>query len=316
MAALMLSIALPSGLVQAEVAAQRHKAASRARPDPVTDPSPPVPPDPLTQPCAKGVEDRASGLCAQWAAADAARAGAKGLAWLVFASILAAVLSCGAAIATVMALRENRKTADMLAKAFESGRALVLPRRAFVTVQVSPQLSGDPDYRLIEAGFDWRNFGERPALQVQVRQALLAQPRDVGAPVQAPADDTAEWFSLAAGEDLEGRIGNLPHDRMGEVVQGLCDLYLVGEVWFRDQLDPDRIRQELYVMRADVAAPAGNDWQETSVIDLHLTRVEAAKAKPSRSVRGAIESWILDRKALEIRTMLSKLGEADQAAML
>ena len=296
----------------AQTPAQRHTS-GHARPAAVAEPASP-PPDPMTQPCARGNDLRTSALCAQWKMADAAHDGAKGMGWLVFASILAVCLSFTAAALVALSLRDGRKTAQMLAKAFESGRAVILPQRAFVTAHIKPQMFGDPDYSLVEAGIDWRNFGERSALHVQMRHALLVQPRDVGAPLSVPAGLETGWISLAAGEVVEGRVETLPQDQMAAVARGELDLYLVSEVRFRDQLDPDRVRQEQFVMRADLTDIVPEMTSGGQTVALQLTPVEKVAAAKGATVRGVIEGWILDRKASEIHNMLSKLDATPPVA--
>ena len=184
--------------------------------------------DPLTAPCAPGADNRASDLCAQWKAADAARLSAIWTRLAGLLAILGLAIGSGTLLAAIAAARYAREAARQAKRAADvadtansdarlaTERMLAENRRA-IRVETLPLLTLQRSFDGMNIDWPWsspeqagtgtayeggpaeltlrlKNHGKGPALEVQI---VFELPEEEN-PLSMPAPYSALGLALMA----------------------------------------------------------------------------------------------------------------------
>lgn len=225
----------------------------------------------IEQPCEPGEDVRTSDLCAQWKAADAARASAVWTERMFWLSLVGLLVGAGTLFAAVMAARyakhaarEARRTADT------AHNALVYSERAWITVD----LFADGDFTFHPTGsaslpvwLEVKNIGRTPALNVHTDMTMITTMEDHPNVVKEFADahrvkDTKNSRSLLPGDAYPRKW--VPHL---DSWKGSSYAIIVGCVTY-ETLPDDALHQTTftyYVGRGEVGRLDGTDIAQGEV---------------------------------------------------
>jgi len=233
---------------QAVAAAKRAQGASRVVPTIVETHH-----DNPNSPCRVGDDNRASDLCAQWKAADAARdslivaqqaladqRSATMVAWCVGVGSL-----FGIGATTYFAwhsLRVAKKTANYAADTLKSERAWITPQ--FPKLEWEGNLGSDrlpfrgsPGVRI-----KWENTGRSPAVDVRYAITSYFQSKGQPAPTFADFSDFLEIPALGVGACVTPNGPKINADDLKHFIDGKLDLYVYSRVEYRDLYTNDQVR--------------------------------------------------------------------------
>lgn len=136
----------------------------------------------LERPCEPGQDQRASDLCAQWKAADAASRAAASAASVGIASWIGVFLGLGTLIAAGFAAKYAKAAATHTEAGADVARnALTADTRAWINVDIASVtlsisiIEGVPHVRAVSM-VRLENFGKTPAKDVSVRARFVAHP--------------------------------------------------------------------------------------------------------------------------------------------
>lgn len=170
------------------------------------------------EPCTQGSDDRASDLCAQWKAADAAKSSAK--ATWVFGAIGSAIglltlAAAGAAawyarqaaIHTETGADEARRAANAAEDGLADARiASSLQLRPYVNLTNSSRATPTPFSNGDAVPFAVRNFGQIPARNVQLAFGWEIVARPIGERQIEIEMEPETYASIAPGQRIEDTI--------------------------------------------------------------------------------------------------------------
>lgn len=130
------------------------------------------------RPCDKGNDERASDLCAQWKAADAAQESAKWTRRGFWLGILTLVAAGAAALFAGAAAYHTRRSADVSEQAFVSlERPHIFVQNAIAEEPISAAwVRHGPLWRTFKVVYEVANYGRTPAIVKEIAQAIFIGP--------------------------------------------------------------------------------------------------------------------------------------------
>ena len=136
--------------------------------------------------CEPGEENRASDLCAQWKAADAAKSAAQAAWWIGIVGSLIGAFTLAAAWA---AARYAKLAADHTKTGADAAEGSLAVQREAVALQLRPYVmffnaeKSEPKKPFTNKSsfpISFKNFGQTPAYKVILRQGCMFRPKPVG----------------------------------------------------------------------------------------------------------------------------------------
>lgn len=207
----------------------------------------------LDRGCTDGKDNRASELCAQWAAVDAAREAVKtantanAMARSASNATWWGIIFSGASIAlliiTFSVTRDGTaaavKSAEAAMAALEAERAMVelIDSTARMTLSLFP--TGKIDYAGLAFNTRWKNLGRNVALETEIDAVLLCFDYEFNRRPREEDEKGVVETELAAGEDIR-LTQNLYHTEVEKFLRGAMDIHLRTQVSYRDRLRIDK----------------------------------------------------------------------------
>jgi len=235
--------------------------------------------------------DEAS-LCASWQSANAATETERWTAAGVFISLAGFAFVVGG-------LWLNRKQLETATKALEIERALVLPDEAHVVIGLNP--GGDDkvnwDNSWLNAGLRWKNFGNRPAIQLKGFTTLEVREKGAAVPIMPSYSPNDSWESLGVDEQRGYKADGLEGEAIIPILAADVDLYLFGLVSYRDRMDPEKIVFKSVTLRA-LLKPV--DWTNlnfnSGTYSIRVPVTELSRRRENPAFRKLVALWLWGEK--------------------